>query len=50
MPYNLEVVINCLKRHYDLHICMAYLDSTTVLYPPPEGWDDEELVVDILHA
>jgi hypothetical protein len=48
MPYDRDVVVNCIKRHYDLLVRMAYLDPDVVLHPPPEGWSDEQLVVDTL--
>ncbi|CAN9173773.1 unnamed protein product [Alternaria alternata] len=48
MPYDRDVVVNCIKRHYDLLVRMAYLDPDEVLCPPPEGWSDEQLAVDAL--
>jgi hypothetical protein len=48
MPYDRDVVVNCIKRHYDLLVRMAYLDPDEILHPPPEGWSDEQLVVDTL--
>ncbi|CAN9115525.1 unnamed protein product [Alternaria alternata] len=48
MPYDRDVVVNCIQRHYDLLVRMAYLDPDVVLHPPPEGWSDEQLVVDTL--
>ncbi|KAI4698221.1 hypothetical protein J4E81_003603 [Alternaria sp. BMP 2799] len=48
MPYNRDVVVSCIERHYDLLVRMAYLDPDTILRPPPEGWTDEQLAVDTL--
>jgi hypothetical protein len=48
MPYDRDVVVNCIKRHYDLLVRMAYLDPDEILHPPPEGWSDEQLAVDTL--
>ncbi|KAI4930782.1 uncharacterized protein J4E92_004614 [Alternaria infectoria] len=48
MPYDRDVVVSCIERHYDLLVRMAYLDSDTILRPPPEGWSDEQLAVDTL--
>ncbi|KAF2130203.1 hypothetical protein P153DRAFT_365842 [Dothidotthia symphoricarpi CBS 119687] len=50
MPYNRDVVVNCVKRHYDLLIRAAYLDANIVQNPPPEGWSDDQLAVDLLQA
>jgi hypothetical protein len=48
MPYDRDVVVDCIKRHYDLLVRMAYLDTDVILRPPPEGWSDEQLAVDTL--
>lgn len=48
MPYDRDVVVNCIKRHYDLLVRMAYLDPDEILCPPLEGWSDEQLAVDAL--
>ncbi|KAI4917814.1 hypothetical protein J4E85_009906 [Alternaria conjuncta] len=48
MPYNRDVVVSCIEKHYDLLVRMAYLDPDTILRPPPEGWTDEQLAVDTL--
>ena len=48
MPYDRDVVVSCIERHYDLLVRMAYLDLDTILRPPPEGWSDEQLAVDTL--
>ena len=48
MPYNRDVVVNCIERHYDLLVRMAHLDPDVILRPPPEGWSDEQLAVDTL--
>ncbi|KAI4693516.1 uncharacterized protein J4E88_001889 [Alternaria novae-zelandiae] len=48
MPYDRDVVVSCIERHYDLLVRMAYLDPDTILRPPPEGWSDEQLAVDTL--
>ncbi|KAF2833365.1 hypothetical protein CC86DRAFT_365284, partial [Ophiobolus disseminans] len=48
MPYDRDIVINCIERHYDLLVRMAYLDPGVILRPPPEGWSDEQLAVDTL--
>ena len=48
MPYDRDIVVSCIERHYDLLVRMAYLDPDTILRPPPEGWSDEQLAVDTL--
>jgi hypothetical protein len=48
MPCNRNVVVNCIERHYDLLVRMAYLDPDVILRPPPEGWSDEELAAHTL--
>lgn len=48
VPYDRDVVVNCIKRHYDLLVRIAYLDPDVILHPPPGGWSDEQLAVDTL--
>jgi hypothetical protein len=48
MAYDRDIVVGCNKRHYDLLIRMAYLDPAAVRHPPPEGWSDDQLAVDVL--
>jgi hypothetical protein len=50
MAYDQEVVVTCIKRHYELLVKAAYFDPAEVRYPPDEGWSDEQLAVDVLHA
>ncbi|KAH4855048.1 hypothetical protein HBI24_147200 [Parastagonospora nodorum] len=50
MSYDRDVVVNCIKRHYELLVKAAYFDPAEVLYPPDEGWSDEKLAVDVLCA
>ena len=50
MAYDRDVVVNCIKRHYELLVKAAYLDPAEVRYPPDEGWSDEQLTVDVLRA
>ncbi|KAH8693506.1 hypothetical protein GQ44DRAFT_719517 [Phaeosphaeriaceae sp. PMI808] len=50
MVYNRDVVVNCIKRHYELLVKVAYFDPAEVRYPPDEGWSDEQLTVDVLRA
>lgn len=50
MGYDRGVVINCIKRHYELLVKAAYFDPAEVRYPPDEGWSDEQLAVDVLRA
>jgi hypothetical protein len=45
MAYDRNVVVNCITRHYDLLIRMAYLDPAAVRPLPLEGWSDDELAV-----
>ncbi|KAK7458304.1 hypothetical protein Landi51_01127 [Colletotrichum acutatum] len=48
--YDRDVVVNCLKRHYELLVRMGYLDVSAVEIPPAAGWSDTELRVDALRA
>jgi hypothetical protein len=48
MAYDRDVVIRCLKRHYELLVKAAYFDAAEIQYPPDEGWSDEQLAVDIM--
>lgn len=50
MVYDRDVVVNCVKRHYELLVKAAYFDPAEVLYPPDEGWSDEQLAIDVLRA
>ena len=50
MVYNRDVVVNCLKRYYDLFVRMAYIEPDIVQQPPLDGWNDEQLDVDSLRA
>jgi hypothetical protein len=50
MAYDQDVVVRCIKRHYELLVKAAYFDSAEILYPPDEGWSDEQLAVDIMRA
>lgn len=50
MAYNRDIIVNCLKRHYELLVRMAYLDPTVIQHPPPEGWSDQQLAVDVLRV
>lgn len=50
MAFDRDVLVNCIKRHYELLVKAAYLDPAEVRYPPLEGWDDEQLAVDILQV
>ncbi|KAH8719552.1 hypothetical protein GQ44DRAFT_658968 [Phaeosphaeriaceae sp. PMI808] len=50
MAYDRAIVVNCIKRYYDLLIEAAYLDPASIRYPLDHGWTDEQLVVDILHV
>ncbi|KAI9154651.1 hypothetical protein HJFPF1_07208 [Paramyrothecium foliicola] len=48
MAYDRDLVVKCITRHYELLVEMGSFESSMVQYPPPEGWDDEMLIVDIL--
>ncbi|KAF2639090.1 hypothetical protein P280DRAFT_403991 [Massarina eburnea CBS 473.64] len=50
MAYDRDAIVGCLKRHYDLLVRMAYLNPTTIQEPPPSGWSDDQLAIDILRA
>ena len=50
MAYDRDVVVNSLKRHYNVLVLMAYLDPAVIEYPPPSGWSDDQLAVEILRA
>jgi hypothetical protein len=50
MAYDRDLVVKCIKRHYNLLLKAAYFDPAEVRYPPDEGWNDEQLAVDILRA
>ncbi|KAK1990437.1 hypothetical protein LX36DRAFT_407779 [Colletotrichum falcatum] len=48
--YDRGVVVDCLRRHYDLLVRMGYMESSAVELPPAGGWSDAELRVDALRA
>jgi hypothetical protein len=48
IAYGRDVVVNSLKRHYDVLVRMAYLDPAVIEYPPPSGLSDDQLAADIL--
>jgi hypothetical protein len=50
MVHNRDVLVNCMKRYYDLLVCAPYLDPSAIETPPPSGWTDEQLTVDILRV
>jgi hypothetical protein len=50
MVFNKDIVVNCVQQHYELLVRAAYLDPNDIETPPPEGWSDEQLMVDILRA
>jgi hypothetical protein len=50
MIYEKNVIVGCIKRHYDVLVRAAYLDPNDIETPPPEGWSDEQLPVEILRA
>lgn len=50
MAFDRDTTVQCLKRHYDLLVRLAYLPAAVVQNPPPEGWSDDQLAVDILRA
>jgi hypothetical protein len=50
MAYDRDVVVHCVKRHYELLVKAAYFDPEEIRYPPDEGWSDEQLAVDILRT
>jgi len=50
MAYDRDLVVHCIKRHYELLVKAAYFDSAEVRYPPDEGWSDKQLPVDVLRA
>ncbi|KAG9251116.1 uncharacterized protein F5Z01DRAFT_294225 [Emericellopsis atlantica] len=37
MAYDRDVVVHCIKRHYELLLKAAYFDPAEVRYPPEEG-------------
>lgn len=50
MAYDRDLLVNCVKRYYDLLVRAAYLPPSALETPPPSGWTDEELAVDHLRA
>ncbi|KAK7931045.1 hypothetical protein PG985_001757 [Apiospora marii] len=50
MTYDPEAIATCVRRHYELLVKLAYLDPAVVQSPPPQGWSDDELAVDVLRA
>jgi hypothetical protein len=50
MAYDRDVVVRCIKRHYELLVKAAYFDPAEIRHPPDEGWSDEQLAVDILRV
>jgi hypothetical protein len=45
MVYDRDVLVACIKRHYDLLVRFAYLDLDAIEIPPPSGWTDEQLAL-----
>jgi hypothetical protein len=41
IAYGRDVVVNSLKRYYDVLVRMAYLDPAVIEYPPPSGLSDD---------
>lgn len=50
MAYDRDVVVRCIKRHYELLLKAAYFDPREIQFPPDEGWSDEQLAVDIMRV
>ncbi|KAI0546596.1 hypothetical protein F4679DRAFT_557294 [Xylaria curta] len=50
MPYDRDAIASRLTRYYDLLVRMAYLDPAVIQRPPPQGWSDDKLAVDILRV
>lgn len=48
MPYDRDAICAALLRYYELLVKIAYLEDSEILRPPPTGWTDEELAVDLL--
>ncbi|KAI0206819.1 hypothetical protein F4808DRAFT_8412 [Astrocystis sublimbata] len=50
MAYDRDAIAARITKYYKLLEEMAYLDPADIQYPPPEGWNDDQLAVDILRA
>jgi hypothetical protein len=50
MVHDRDLLIHCITRFYALLVHAAYLDPAMILTPPPSGWSDVELPVEILRA
>jgi hypothetical protein len=50
MAYNKDVVVQCIKRHYELLVSAAYLDPDHIETSPLEGWSNEQLFADVLRT
>lgn len=49
MAYDRDVVINCVKQHYEHLVKAAYFNSAKVQYPLDKGWSNE-LLWSVLHS
>lgn len=50
MVHDRDLLVKCVTRFYELLVHAAYLPASMIEYPPPTGWTDEELTVDMLRA
>ncbi|KAK2600088.1 hypothetical protein QQS21_005174 [Conoideocrella luteorostrata] len=48
MPYDRDTVVRCMERYYDLLVEMAYIEASDILRPPPTGWTDKQLAMELL--
>ncbi|KAF2963741.1 hypothetical protein GQX73_g9832 [Xylaria multiplex] len=48
MPYDRDAIARRLTEYYELLVGMAYLDPSVIQRPPPQGWSDDQLAVDVL--
>ncbi|KFA74481.1 hypothetical protein S40288_11141 [Stachybotrys chartarum IBT 40288] len=45
---NIDELAQCLTEYYQLLARMAYMPASVIQYPPPDGWSDEDIDVQLL--
>ncbi len=50
MPYSRDSVVRRVTQYYELLEKLAYIDDSEIARPPPTGWTDEQLHVEMLMA
>lgn len=48
MTYDRDTVVRGIERYYELLAKLAYIEGSEIIRPPPTGWTDEQLLMDML--